>query len=294
LTLNIRQRQAQVKTTLEHLPEHKRDELRAIADHLSGQKGVEMVVLFGSYARGDWVEELADDGVHYKYQSDYDLLVVTESASLADRSGHWLKVEREARRLGRTPVTLIAHDIEFVNRRLRKGQYFFSDIKKEGVLLFDSGRFELAEPRELTPVERKKLAEEDFEFWFTRFESHIIDFGHCVERGDYPKAAFELHQATERLYGAILLVFSRYKPSTHDLETLGKQAAALEPKFLEAFPLGTPEERRRFELLRKAYVDARYKPSYRITREELDWLAARVQHLRELADRLCRERIDSF
>ncbi len=283
-----------MKPTLDHLPEHKRDELRAIADHLSGQKGVEMVILFGSYARGDWVEERADDGVHYKYQSDYDLLVVTESAALADRSGHWLKMEREARRLARTPVTLIAHDIDFVNRRLRKGQYFFSDIKKEGVLLFDAGRFQLAEPKELTPAERKKLAEEDFAYWMQGAEGFFEQYEFALEKGRLNIAAFQLHQTTERLYSAILLVFSRYKPSTHDLETLAKQAAALEPKFLEAFPLGTPDERRRFELLRKAYVDARYKPSYQITREELDWLAARVQHLRQLADQLCRERIASF
>jgi predicted nucleotidyltransferase/HEPN domain-containing protein len=282
-----------MKTSLDHLPEHKRDELCAVGDFLREQNGVEMVILFGSHARGDWVEEKADDGVHYKYQSDYDLLVVVKDAALADRSGHWLKVERDARRLVHTPVTLIAHDIDFVNRRLRKGQYFFSDIKKEGVLLFDSGRFQLAEAKELTPAERRKLAEEDFDYWMSRVEPILETYGFTVER-DARLAAFLLHQATESLYAAILLVFSRYKPSTHDLETLGKQVAALEPRFLEVFPLGTTEERQRFELLRKAYVDARYKPSYQISREELEWLAARVQHLRALAGQLCRERIDSF
>jgi len=58
----------------------------------------------------------------------------------------------------KTPISLISHDIQFFNRRLRKGQYFFSDIKKEGILLHDSGAFELAEAKELSSPERKRIA----------------------------------------------------------------------------------------------------------------------------------------
>ncbi|MCB2263612.1 MAG: HEPN domain-containing protein [Candidatus Thiosymbion ectosymbiont of Robbea hypermnestra] len=103
-----------------------------------------------------------------------------------------------------------------------------------------------------------------------------------------------LHQVTERLYGTILLVFTRYKPSTHDLEKLSQRVSSIEPRFLTIFPRATEEERERFKLLRKAYVDARYKPSYTITKEELDWLAERVQELQALTEKLCREKIASY
>ena len=46
-----------------------------------------------------------------------------------------------------------------------------------------------------------------FEHWFNREESFLIDFGHGFERGDYGKAAFELHQSAEHAYKTILLVF---------------------------------------------------------------------------------------
>ena len=72
-------------------------------------------------------------------------------------------------------------------------------------------------------------------------------------------------QVTERLYGTILLVFTRYKPGKHDLEKLGQRVSSIEPRFLTIFPRATEEERGGFKLLRKAYVDARYKPSYIIT-----------------------------
>jgi hypothetical protein len=46
---------------------------------------------------------------------------------------------------------------------LRRSQYFFSDIKKEGILLYDSGEFTLAEPKDLNLEERKQIAKDDFD-----------------------------------------------------------------------------------------------------------------------------------
>src|SRR4051812_6898550 len=41
-----------MKTSLDHLPESKRERLKAIAAFLQAEAPVEMVILFGSYARG--------------------------------------------------------------------------------------------------------------------------------------------------------------------------------------------------------------------------------------------------
>ena len=60
-----------------HLPTQKQEELTKIAGLLSGYKNVEMVILFGSYATGKWVEDrYVEKGITYEYRSDYDLLVV--------------------------------------------------------------------------------------------------------------------------------------------------------------------------------------------------------------------------
>ncbi|GGX55451.1 HEPN domain-containing protein [Saccharospirillum salsuginis] len=283
-----------MKTSLDHLPEPKRHELRRAVDIILESVKPEMLILFGSYARGDWQEEMADDGVHYQYQSDFDLLAVAKSEAKALRIERKDSLRKELSRSLRTPVTLIAHDIHFVNRNLTKGQFFFADILKEGVMLHDSGKLELAEPGALSPKERKRLAEQDFEYWMEKVNSVDKKFRFCLAEEEYTEAAFDLHQKTERLYNAILLVFTRYKPKTHDLERLSDLVASLEPEFLKVFPQGSREEKDRFELLRQAYVSARYSPAYRITREDLDWLSERVQLLQSLAERLCLERIEGF
>jgi HEPN domain-containing protein len=115
-----------------------------------------------------------------------------------------------------------------------------------------------------------------------------------MREADYKIAAFQLHQATERYYSTIQLVFAGYKPKTHDLEVLGRRAKSLNMAFGKVFPKATILERQRFMLLRKAYVDARYKINYRITKADLDYLGERVALLRQLTEQLCKEKIESF
>jgi len=253
-----------------------------------------MIVLFGSYARGGWVEELHEDGFHHKYQSDFDIFVVTESAYLANKIESDSQLRNSLRCVIKTPITFIAHDIDFLNRRLRKGQYFFSDIKKEGICLYNSGRFELAEEKELTSKEYKHLAEEDYNYYFEKSNKLNKLFSFAVKEQDYNEAAFLLHQTTESLYSTILLVLTRYKPNTHDLEKLSKRVAGIKPDFLKVFPQGTEEERNYFELLRKAYVSARYNKNYKVTLEELTWLSNRVKVLRDMTEEICKKKIESL
>jgi len=283
-----------MNTSLEHLPDSKRQALKWALDIIQEMVAPDMLILFGSYARGDWVEELADDGVHYQYQSDFDLLAVVKNEHTATKIERKKSLRDRLNRELKTPVSLIAEDIQFVNRGISKGQYFYTDILREGILLHNTGKLQLASPKALHPNERKQLAEEDFEYWITNANKYKEYSDIAYGKNDYNESAFFLHQATERLYGTILLVFTRYKPSTRDLEKLSHRVASVEPRFLPIFPQGTQQERNRFELLRKAYVDARYKPSYTISAEELQWLAARVQQLQQLTEKLCNEKIQSY
>ena len=284
-----------MKTSIEHLPEKKQQELHRAIEIIREEIDLDMLILFGSYARGDWVEDLDPKTLLYRYQSDFDLLVITKTAHQASKiEQNSPLAQKLAKAIHRTPISLIAEDIQYVNRRLRKSQYFYIDIVREGILLYDSGKFELAEPSEITALERKKLATEDFEYWFNGAQTFLRYAQDAIKNSDNNFAAFNLHQATEKLYGTILLVFTRYKPSTHDLEKLGQRVCSIEPKFLSAFPKATEEEKERFKLLRKAYVDARYKPSYTITKEQLAWLAERVTLLMDLTETLCKEKIKSM
>ncbi len=81
------------------------------------------------------------------------------------------------------------------------------------------------------------------------------------------------------------------KNSGNDRGKLDRQANNLHADFFTIFPRANEQQKRCFDLLRKAYIDARYKRDYAIMREELEYLAARVQKLQELTKRICEEKI---
>ncbi|MFT4060521.1 MAG: HEPN domain-containing protein [Legionella sp.] len=284
-----------MKEDVDYLPKEKQVELSKITHIINEITHSEMIVLFGSYARNEWVEDKYDE-IHYRYQSDFDILVIVQTNSEAVQSRFEREIEEK---IGRdetinTPVSIIVHDINFVNKRLNKAQYFFTDIKKQGILLYNSGKYQLNEAKELSKAERKKLAQEDFDYWFSSANEFWIGFMIFFERGSYSIAAFQLHQVTERLLSGILLVFTRYKPNTHDLGVLKKLVNSVDSRLAQIFPLNNIENQRLFKLLRKAYVDARYKPSYVITKEELTKLSQHVEELKKIGELICREEIESF
>ena len=284
-----------MRKSLSHLPEGKAKEIAYITNIILEELlDVQMVILFGSYARGNWIEDVcAESHFTYEYKSDFDILIITEDAENADNSDLHRKVEDRLKG-ARTTLNLILHDIQYVNSQLSEGQYFFSDIKKEGIMLYDSGKFKLAKRRKLNIKKRKEIAQRDFKKWFTKAKRFYNHFQYDLEKRWYNEAVLELYQSIECFYTAILLVFAGYKPKGHDIENLGKQIASYDPAFLAVFPCATEEQDRIFKLLKNAYIDARYKDPYKITKADLQYLDQRVKKLTKLATQICKMKMDSF
>jgi uncharacterized protein len=279
-----------MKTTLDHLPPRKQDELRAVVDVLRAGAPLGMLILFGSHARGDWVED-PEEG----YFSDYDLLAIVETRKVAEDTALWSRLEDEARGLtGEAAMSLIVHDIRDVNSEIRAGSYFFGDIRNEGILLYDARRFTLATPKEANPIERLERAERNFAYWFESADGFLKVYAFGASTGLNNHAAFLLHQAAERLYVTANLVFTGYKRKEHSLQKLHEEAAPLHPELRDVLPRTTPEDKHLFDLLRRAYIDARYDKSYRITAEELATLGERVRGFAAVVERVCQEKIASL
>lgn len=296
-----------MKTSLDHLPEAKRRELAHVVEVL--REGFEFaiarrtmpalrggrllkIVLFGSYARGDWVEDPVG-----RYFSDYDLLVIVDREELTDVPEFWARTEERlledlsAGKALRTPVSLIYHSLEDVNEKLRLGRYFFIDIVRDGIVLFEESGFALAEPQSLSAEEALKETREYYEEWFESAVGFMRNAKYAINDQDTKLAAFLLHQATERFYHCLFLVRTLYSPKTHNLNQLRQLAEDIEPRLKDVWPRDSKTERRCYELLREAYVKARYSRHYRITAEQLEWLSGRGAVLQRIVRELCEERI---
>lgn len=296
-----------MKKRLDHLPAGKRHELKFVVEvvregfgqaiaHRTAQRLREgkilKIILFGSYARGDWVEDPVG-----RYFSDYDLLVVVSHEDLADPGEFWAETEElllselaSGQRL-RTPVSLIIHSLDDVNEKLKLGRYFFMDILREGILLFEEPDHPFVAPEPLAPAAALKEAREYFEEWFGSAEEFIETAAFAKKRGFSKKAGFLLHQASESLYHCLLLVQTLYSPKTHSLNRLRTLAEATDERLKDVWPASTKFERRCYELIRAAYVKARYSRHYKITPQELEWLGQRIDRLQALVRELCEQRL---
>lgn len=287
------------------LPESKRRELeRAVATVLEGfakatatRKAERLrdgrilkIILYGSYARGDWVEDPVG-----RYFSDFDLLVVVDHEDLLDID-FW--EEAEARLLDdlssglmRTPVSLIVHSLEDVNWKLEHGRSFFIDIVRDGVVLYEISDARFVDPQPLPPETALEEAEEYFADWTESVAEFLDTARYSRGRGYTKKAAFLLHQAVEVLYQGLLQVLTLYSPKAHNLVRLRKMTEPLLPRLAEVWPHETKFEKRCFELLRAAYVKSRYSRHYKITDEELGWLTDRTELLRQIVREACEARL---
>ena len=282
-----------MKTSISHLPENKQQELQRVTKLIVETVDPEKIILFGSHATGTWVEDVYTEGhITYEYISDYDLLVVTKMGER--KTDYEITDQIENRLRFRTPVTVITHDIEYVNKQLSEGQYFFTDIAKEGIMLYDAETVPLAERRELNSKEIKERAQKDFDKWYNSAEAFLKSVSFNLNEKQLNIAAFELHQAAERTYNALILVFTGYKPKTHNLDKLGRLSKRFSKDVATVFPRNTPHEEHLFNLLLKGYIDARYKDDYLITEDELNELISRVKKLQECVKKQCFEKISSF
>ena len=294
-----------MRKSLDHLPAGKRRELAFVVEVLTSafheamafrrdgaDSRILKIILFGSYARGDWV----DDPIG-RYFSDYDLLIVVNDEKLTDMLDVWEGAEKKllsALASGqhlRTPVGLIVHTLEDVNAQLSQGRYFFVDILRDGIALLDIEDAPFVQPRELSHVTALAEAETFLLEGCHTFREYFGSATYAVAQGWSKKAVFDLHQATECLYNCILLVRTLYTPKSHNLVRLRQLAEPLDERLRAVWPTSTKFEKRCFELLRAAYVKARYSRHYKISREELDWLAGRIKVLRELVEDICQARI---
>ncbi|MGW8138593.1 HEPN domain-containing protein [Sphingomonas zeae] len=290
-----------------HLPDKKRRDLDRIvevlfaefeqATSLSTQKWrrqgrILKVILYGSYARGDWVDDPIGG-----YQSDYDILVVVSDERLTEPGEFWAKADDQfvrevtiSKRIS-APVSFIVHSLADVNNQLTQGRRLFIDAIEQGIALYEVEGYPFVTPQPLDPKAALAEVRKHFEQWFPSATKRFEGARFYMEKGYLNDAAFDLHQAIERFYHYLLLTLTLYSPKSHKLNFLRSQAEPLAHELIAVWPRDTKFAQRCFELLRQAYVNARYSPHYKVTPAELEWLAERVELLQQIVKQSCEKRL---
>lgn len=291
-----------MKKSIAYLPPVNQDDLNFIVETvLKRLKQTEMIILYGSYARNDFVvyDERYEFGKVQFYVSDYDIFVVTSGISDGIAGKATDNVEdayyRRAKDPDRQPpVQFINEDIKKLNKNLDEGRYFYTQIKQEGIILYDSGRFKLARRRKLNFEEIKQQAQEYFKDKFERGNFFYDDALSNKNKDRLQMASFYLHQACENYFYAIRLVYTLQNSKQHNLTKLLNSVKKYSADFIKVFPQDTAEEKRLFNLIKAAYVNGRYDPDFIVTKEDIDALIPKVKLLRDITKSICEKKIGEY
>lgn len=292
-----------MKDSIAYLPKDKQNDLNfLVKEILSRLPQTEFIILFGSYARGNYVRRsirIEDGGIPTVKISDYDLLVITsginnkKTETILDNVEDIFFAGKDFDR--DTPVQFINDDIKILNKYIEEGRYFYTQIKQEGIVLYNSEKHQLARRRKLNFTEIKEQAQEYFDEKFS-YANDFLEVTRliCKNMNNYKLSSFNLHQACENYYYAIRLTFTLRNNKQHNLSKLSSSVKSYSEELTSVFPLNTQEEKRLFMLLKAAYVEARYNPKFVVTKEDIDTIIPKVELLRDITKRICEEKIKEY
>jgi predicted nucleotidyltransferase/HEPN domain-containing protein len=296
-----------MKSDIGHLPQKKQVELekvvRIIHEEFAGvversksdakkDGRIYKIILFGSYARGTFVDE---PHTSKGYRSDFDILVIVSNKELADPK-YWDKAtdrlmwDKEIE----TPVGLIVHGAREISNFLHDGQYFFVDLAREGIILYEFDDRPLAEPKPLSPTDALRVAEEHFEKQFRNAVDFLKGSKFFVQEENLNLATFNLHQSVETAYSCYLLTLTNYSPPSHNLKFLRGLSEDRDRRLVDIWPRDHQRFTAWYNILNEAYVKARYSKQFEISEEALAWLQERTAELHTLIETLCKEHIEKL
>ena len=290
-----------MKKSLNYLPAEKRRDLRQLVEIIRDEvEDVVMIILYGSYARNTYVDydQRIEYGVKTYFMSDYDILIVTEKRLGTVEHSIYAKILRRfftnrAWEISTHPQ-FINESISELNKALDKSRYFYTDIKREGVMLYDSGKYKLARRRKLDFGEIHEMAKEYFEDKFPFANRFFYNARKDARDNALRMCAFNLHQSVENYLRTIPMVFILYGYKEHDLAFLFDKCKKHTLDVYRAFPQDTEEERRLFKLLQDSYVQARYNKNFVVTKSDIDALLPKIELLRDIVEKVCKQRIEYY
>lgn len=270
-----------LKSKLNHLSSEYLSDLENIVRKIVETGKAEIVILFGHFALAS--QQKAGN-------LPYEILVITDHHETREE----LSLELGGAFKDHNPrVSGVIETITFVNINLEQGLFYFSDILREGIIIYDSGEFALSKTIQIAPSKRRKLAEADYKEWISKAKQSWDHFIESEASTKIQSAAFFLNQVVEYCYTTIEMVFSHNHYEEHNIKAQRDRIRAFNKRIHEAFPLVTNEERSLFEELSKAYVSGRYisAEDFQISKDALNYWAGEAKKLLIITTEVCLEKI---
>lgn len=285
-----------MNSSISHLPKEVQEKLQRLILCIRNEvPDTQYIILYGSYARGDYVDydQRVEYGLRTCYQSDFDIVVLTPKIGMTQNSIYRL-LRKASLKYAQgyadpkvPPVEFLAEYVEDFNESIKEGRYFYTDIVKEGIILYNSGKYDIEPLRELDYAQILEVSKRYYEAKFTKAETRFDVAQYLYTKQKFEDASFDLHQATENYLIAIILTASLYSEKTHNVFEMLQMTKLFTTNAIEIFHTDTEEGDRLLKLLQSAYIQSRYNKDFVVTKDDLDKLFEMVECLRVVTEKFC-------
>ncbi|MDR2956266.1 MAG: HEPN domain-containing protein [Prevotella sp.] len=290
-----------MRKSITYLPKQNQEELKLLANELcKWLPQTVMIILYGSYVQVEYT------GCHRQDEpdivnlpiSDYDILVVTSGISNKDAERRLEKLQSRfvsaERQEVHIPVQFVSDDVNTVNQHLKDGCFFYTQLKKEGIMLYNNGKYKLHRRKKLRYNEIRQRAQTHFDDKLDKADRFLKGVYFYLNDQDFNMASFLLHQVFESCYCSVLAVFTLRNNKQHNLLRLYKAIRHYSPELAAVFSFNDTEEKRLFHLVRTAYIQSRYNPHFEVSKEDIEALILKASLFIDVTKRVCKKRIKEY
>lgn len=256
-------------------------EQQAVTNLIATEQGVEKIFFLGSATVQRRTESLFTTvSASAGYAGHLYLLVLVTTTDGHTQACLQDKLEKRAEAV--LPTTTLIIDMERFNQWLAAGHPWAACVRQRARLLYDRERIPFSQPGTVDEEALKKDQDRLFRHSRTRVTEFLAGAELFRLRVKYCMAAFMLHQAAEQALRALLILRTGLRINTHSLEKLLRYCSMFCHPLPDVFPVRTEDDKKRFGLLQKAYIDARYSEEYTITEKDLLALTEKVKRIQAL------------
>jgi uncharacterized protein len=178
-----------------------------------------------------------------------------------------------------TSITTFVFAMEQFADWLQHAQPFATRIGHEGLLCYNAGKSTLPAPTAYDPHAMQERILTDCRFYHGQAGAFMVAAELYLLRQQYPLALFNIHQAAEQCYMAVIQSYTGLRAGTHNMDKLYRYSAWFHASLAALFPRNSERERQLFAVLQRAYIETRYKKDYVVQPAEVTTLYERIEKL---------------
>lgn len=282
---------------LSHLSKNQLTTLRNLTHKIIEVIKPEKIMCYGSRTTiaKDWTI-FGEDDVFKKhtYPTTYDLVIITNADEKKEDHELIQTIEQQAAVLN-CDVTSVILKTNAFSQALEAGWRFFTTAYSKGIMLYDSNANIFYAPvQPFDNADLKRAMEAHWNQCFPIAQRFYKTAEGCIKDNWPEQALFNLHQSAQHTCMALLRSITGYRSTTHNLSRLLALIENFTMVPTTVFPCFTTEETELFNLLNKAYSEARYKESYTVPLEVAKVLKGRVKELMTVTEDAYRKRLASL